>query len=282
MVRIIGIAVGFLFAIVLFFGAFQSRQASEPLRHGIEPMKTDFSFTQGANIFGKYDNKQLQRGFAVYKGVCSSCHSLKLVAFRDLQTIGFSEAEVKAIAKGWATEVPIPNPDTGEPSTRKAIPSDYFPGPYANEIAARAANNNALPPDMSLLAKAREGGPHYIWSLVGHGYDEKARPGGWETPTGLYFNKYYANLNIAMPPPLVADGQVDYADGTKSTVDQNAKDIAAFLMWAAEPKLMARRETGVDAVIFLTILTGLLFATYKKVWKDVKTPRPYPGTAPAE
>ena len=280
MVRIVGFLAGLAFVVVLLFAAFQPRPANDPLPHGLEPMTTAFSFTQGAGVFGKYDNQQLQRGFAVYKGVCASCHSLKLVAFRDLREIGMSEAEVKAVAKNWASEVPTENPETGEPATRKALPADRFPGPYANDIAARAANNNALPPDMSLLAKAREGGPQYIWSLVGHGYDDKARPKGWETPTGLYFNKYYANLNIAMPPPLIADGQVEYNDGTKSTVDQNAKDVSAFLMWAAEPKLIARRETGLAAVLFLTVLTGLLWFTYKKVWKDVK--RPQPGMAPAE
>ena len=135
---------------------------------------------------------------------------------------------------------------------------------------------------MSLLAKAREGGPSYIWSLVGHGYDAKARPKGFETPQGLYFNKYFANLNIAMPPPLNSDGQVTYADGTKSTVDQNARDIAAFLMWTAEPKLVERRETGLATVLFLIPLTVLLWLTYKKVWKPVKHPRAGDVVAPAE
>jgi len=280
MVRIVGFFAGLAFVLVLMLAAFQHREPSAPLPHGMPPIDQKWSFDSGMGIFGKYDRQQLQRGFAVYKQVCSGCHSLKLVAFRDLEDIGFSAAEVKAEAKQH--DVPSLNPETGEVATRKGVPSDYFPGPYPNEIAARAANNNALPPDMSLLAKAREGGSAYIYSLVGHGYDEAGRPKGFETPTGLYFNKYYANLNIAMPPPLAADGQVTYGDNTKSTVDQNAKDIAAFLMWTAEPKLMARRETGVAAVLFLTILTGLLFATYKKVWKDVKKPGAAAGLAPAE
>lgn len=277
MVRPIGFLVGAFLAAMLLLAAFQPRDKVDPLPHGIEPMAGSWSFSNG--VFGKYDNQQLQRGYAVYKQVCSSCHSLKLVAFRDLADIGFSAAEVKAIAKGF--DVPSINPDTGEPATRKGLPSDYFSGPYPNEIASRAANNNALPPDMSVLAKAREGGPSYIWSLVGHGYDEKARPKGYETPDGLYFNKYYSNLNIAMPPPLSADGQVEYADGTKSTVDQNAKDIAAFLEWTAEPKLVDRRETGLASVIFLSILSVLLWFTYKEVWKDVKHPR-VPDIVPAE
>ncbi len=282
MVRIVGFFAGLLFVAVLMFAAFQRREPSDPLPHGLPPLEQKWSFDSGFGIFGKYDNRQLQRGFAVYKGVCSSCHSLKLVAFRDLEDIGFKPAEVKAIAKDWASEVPSINPETGEPATRKALPSDYFPGPYANEVAGRAANNNALPPDMSLLAKAREGGSAYIYSLVSHGYDDKARPKGFETPDGLYFNKYYANLNIAMPPPLSADGQVDYADGTKSTIDQNAKDVAAFLMWTAEPKLRDRRETGLASVLFLIVLSGLLWGTYKKVWRDVKTPPVVRGVVPAE
>ncbi len=277
MVRPIGLLAGLVFAFVLLWAALVPRQASDPLPHGLAPMDGHWSFSNA--VFGKYDNQQLQRGFAVYKQVCSSCHSLKLVAFRDMQDIGFSVAEVKAIARGY--DVPSLNPDTGEPATRKGLASDYFPSPYPNEIAARAANNNALPPDMSLLAKAREGGPSYIWSLVGHGYDKTARPKGWETPQGLYFNKYFSNLNIAMPPPLNSDGQVEYADGTKSTVDQNAKDIAAFLEWTAEPKLMARRDTGLSVVLFLLPLTVLLWFTYKKVWKDVKHPRA-DDTVPAE
>jgi len=280
MVRIVGFFAGLAFALVLMLAAFQHREPSAPLPHGLPPLEQKWSFDSGMGIFGKYDRQQLQRGFAVYKQVCSGCHSLKLVAFRDLEDIGFSAAEVKAEAKQH--DVPSLNPETGEVATRKGVPSDYFPGPYPNEIAARAANNNALPPDMSLIVKAREGGSAYIYSLVSHGYDEAGRPKGFETPTGLYFNKYYANLNIAMPPPLAADGQVTYGDSTKSTVDQNAKDIAAFLMWTAEPKLMARRETGVDAVLFLTILTGLLFLTYKKVWKDVEKPGAAPKIAPAE
>ena len=279
MVRLIGFLAGALFVLVLMVAAFQPRDKNDPLPHGLPPLEAKWSFDDGFGIFGKYDNRQLQRGFAVYKGVCAGCHSLKLVAFRDLQEIGFSAGEVKAIAKGY--DVPSLDPATGEPATRKGLPSDYFPGPYPNEIAARAANNNALPPDMSLLAKAREGGSAYIYSLVGHGYDDKARPKGFETPEGLYFNKYFANLNIAMPPPLSADGQVEYPDGTKSTVDQNARDIAAFLMWTAEPKLMNRRETGVPVVAFLSVLTGLLWLTYKRVWRDVKKPHA-PGMVPAE
>ena len=223
---------------------------------------------------GRYDRQQLQRGFQVYKEVCSACHSMKLVAFRDLEEIGFTKPEVKAIAKGWSTEVPSINPDTGEAATRKAIPSDFFPSPYANETAARAANNNALPPDMSLLAKAREGGPHYIYSLITGYQDQPAeelkRFPESKTPDSLHYNPYFANLNIAMPPPLVADGQVSYTDGTNPTVDQMAKDVAAYLMWAAEPKLENRHRTGVAVLIYVLLGTLLAYFAYRNIWRDKK------------
>src|SRR5688572_7311532 len=166
---------------------------------------------------GRFDRQQLQRGFQVYKEVCAACHSMNLVAFRDLHALGYSEAEVKAIANQWAIEVPTVNPDTGEVATRKAIPSDRFPSPYANEVAARAANNNALPPDLSLIAKNREGGAAYVYSLL-TGYQRQPAelvrkfPAA-KTPPGLHYNPYFANLNIAMPPPIVSDGQVTYAEG---------------------------------------------------------------------
>ena len=171
--------------------------------------------------FGKFDRQQLQRGFQVYKEVCAACHGLSLVAFRDLHALGYEEAEVKAIANQWAIEVPSINPDTGEAATRKAIPSDRFPSPYANETAARAANNNALPPDLSLITKARHGGAAYIYSLLtgyqraaGRSCSRSSRPR--RRRPGLHYNPYFANLNIAMPPPLTSDGQVTYADGNRS------------------------------------------------------------------
>ena len=231
--------------------------------------------------FGKYDERQLQRGFQVYKEVCSACHSLKLVAFRDLKQLGYTDAEVKAIASQWTTEVPSINAETGEPATRKATPADHFPSPYANDTAARAANNNALPPDMSLLTKAREGGPAYIYSLV-TGYADQATYKNEhgqailkefpdiKTPAGLYFNPYFANLNIAMPPPLVSDGQVAYTDGTPSTKEQNAKDIAAFLAWTAEPKLNARHGTGLAVLAFLIVATILAYFSYQNIWAEAK------------
>ena len=223
---------------------------------------------------GRFDRQQLQRGFQVYKEVCSACHSMHLVAFRDLTDIGFTVPETKAIASQWATETPSVNPQTGEPATRKSLPSDHFAGPYANDVAARAANNNALPPDLSLITKAREGGARYVHALL-TGYSEpspallKKFPDA-KTPEGLYYNPVFANLNIAMPPPLVADGQVAYADGTNATVDQMAQDVAAFLVWTAEPKLENRHRTGVAVLIFLLIATVLGYLAYQNVWRDKK------------
>ena len=233
-------------------------------------------------LFGKFDRQQLQRGFQVYKEVCAGCHSLNLVSFRDLHQLGYNEAEVKAIANQWAIEVPSVNPDTGEASTRKAIPSDRFPSPYANETAARAANNNALPPDLSLITKARHGGAAYVYSLL-TGYRKQEGYRNHEgkellkefpsakTPQGLYFNPYFANLNIAMPPPLTSDGQVTYAEGNpKPTVDQMAKDVSAFLVWTAEPKLENRHRAGIAVVIFLLFATILGYLAYQQIWAEAK------------
>jgi ubiquinol-cytochrome c reductase cytochrome c1 subunit len=228
--------------------------------------------------FGKFDNQQLQRGFQVYSEVCSACHSLSLVSFRDLRHIGYSEAEVKKIASDWKTQVPSINPDTGEPATRKALPSDTFPSPFPNEVAARAANNNALPPDLSLITKARHGGAAYVYSLL-TGYrdantyrDEHGKPLPADAKPGanLHFNPWFANLNIAMPPPLTSDGQVTYADGTKPTVDQMAKDIAAFLVWTGEPNLASRRAAGFAVVIFLLIATILGYHANHQIWDEAK------------
>jgi ubiquinol-cytochrome c reductase cytochrome c1 subunit len=228
--------------------------------------------------FGKFDKRQLQRGFQVYSEVCSACHSMNLVSFRDLKGLGYNEAEIKKIASDWKTQVPSINPDTGEAATRKALPSDHFPSPFANEVAARAANNNALPPDLSLITKAREGGAAYVYSLI-TGYqnpdtyrNEKGKPLTAEAkpPQGLHFNPYFANLNIAMPPPLTSNGQVSYADGTPATVDQMAKDVAAFLVWTAEPNLESRHAAGIAVSIFLLFATILGYLAYQQTWYSAK------------
>ena len=275
-VRFFGFLVGLGFVSALLVGFAMPREKAEEtaaayVHEHMEEKKVAFSFE---GPFGKYDRQQLQRGFQVYQEVCSACHSMKLVAFRDLTEIGFTKPEVKAIAKQWKTEVPSINEKTGEVSSRKAIPSDYFPSPFPNEVAARAANNNALPPDMSLLAKAREGGPQYIHALV-TGYQDqpadllKKFPDA-KTPPNLHYNPVFANLNISMPPPLTADGQVSYSDGTKPTVDQMAQDVSAFLMWAAEPKLENRHRAGIAITIYLLIATALAFGAYRNIWRDKK------------
>src|SRR3954447_24716054 len=224
--------------------------------------------------FGKFDQRQLQRGFQVYSEVCSACHSLELVSFRDLKGLGYNEAEIKKIASDWKTQVASINPDTGEAATRKALASDTFPPPFPNEVAARAANNNALPPDLTLITKAREGGAAYVYSLL-TGYQNQPAdllrkfPDA-KTPPNLHYNPYFANLNIAMPPPLTANGQVTYADGTKSTVDQMAKDVAAFLVWTAEPNLESRHAAGLAVSVFLLIAAILGYLAYRNIWHEAK------------
>jgi ubiquinol-cytochrome c reductase cytochrome c1 subunit len=226
--------------------------------------------------FGTYDRAALQRGFQVYKEVCSACHSLSFVSFHALSEDNggsgfFTDPEVKAIAAAY--KVPAGPNDKGEtadasgnPLTRPGIPSDRFPPPFANEQAARTSNNGALPPDLSLMAKAREGGPNHIYSII-TGFGEKP-PAGFKVLEGKYFNPYFPGGNISMPPPLSAN-QVTYSDGTKATVDQMAHDVATFLMWTAEPKLEERHRVGLGAMAFLLLLSVLLYLSYRKLWKDV-------------
>jgi len=224
--------------------------------------------------FGRFDKRQLQRGFQVYSEVCSACHSLSLVSFRDLKGLGYSEAEIKKIASDWKTQVPSINPDTGEEASRKALPSDNFPAPFPNEVAARAANNNALPPDLSLMTKAREGGAAYVYSILTGFQNQPAEllkkfPDA-KTPPNLHYDPYFPNLNIAMPPPLTTAGQVEYQDGTKPTVDQMAKDVSAFLAWTAEPNLEARHAAGLAVTIFLLLGTILGYFAYQQLWYEAK------------
>lgn len=280
MVRIGAFLVGLFFAGWLVISALVGAKSyiSEPPAATAEhefhlhPKDVAYSFD---GPFGKYDRPQLQRGFQVFSEVCSACHSLKFVAFRDLKEIGYNDAEVKAIAKNWKIKTPDVDPKTGEASTRAPIPADYFPHPFANNVAAAAANNNAIPPDLSLMTKARHDGTAYIHSLL-TGYQPqpaellKKFPDA-KTPTGLHYNPYFANLNLAMPPPLTTDGQVTYGEGQpKPTVDQMAKDVAAFLTWTAEPKLENRRSAGLATIIFLLIATGLAYMSYQNIWADKK------------
>ncbi|MBU3076732.1 cytochrome c1 [Sphingomonas quercus] len=266
------VGLGFVLALtVAFFMPREAAQVTAQHEFHREPMELHLA---SDGPFGRFDRQQLQRGFQVYKEVCSACHSLSLVAFHDLEQIGFTKAEVKAIANQWATEQPSINPDTGEPATRKNLASDKFPSPYANETAARAANNNALPPDLSLITKSREGHAAYVHSLLIGYQDQPAEllkkfPDA-KTPPSLHYNPYFANLNIAMPPPLAADGQVTYADGTNATRDQMAQDVAAFLTWTAEPKLENRHRAGIAVVLFLLVTTILAYLAYRNIWADKK------------
>jgi ubiquinol-cytochrome c reductase cytochrome c1 subunit len=211
--------------------------------------------------FGKFDRAQLQRGFQVYKEVCSNCHAMKYVAFRDLTALGYNEDEVKAVAKGF--KVPVYNGATGEAKTHDGTPADHFPP------VVYAGQGN--PPDLSLITKARHGGAAYVYSLL-TGYENPPAnlPKENQPPAGLYYNPYFANLNIAMPRPLTSDGQVSYKDGTKATVDQMAQDVAAFLVWTAEPKLEKRHQTGWAVLGFLLFATTLAYMAYRNVWADKK------------
>jgi ubiquinol-cytochrome c reductase cytochrome c1 subunit len=243
-----------------------------------KPEQAEWSFS---GPFGHYDKGQLQRGLKVYTEVCSACHSMNLVAFRTLGGLGYSEAQVKTFAANYEVQ-DGPNAD-GEMFTRKAVPSDYFPSPYPNTEAAAAANNGAAPPDFSLIAKARgiergfptfifdmftqyqEGGPDYIHALL-NGYQEP--PAGTEVAEGTHYNPYFANAAaLAMAKPL-SDDQVTYDDGAPQTVEQYSRDVAAFLMWAAEPHLEDRKRTGFMVMVFLLIFTGLIYLTKKSVYAN--------------
>ena len=225
-----------------------------------DPPEVDWSF---AGPFGTYDRAAMQRGFQVYKEVCASCHALGYVSYRNLADLGFSEAEVKAIAAEY-TVTDGPNED-GDMFERPALPSDRFVSPFPNPQAARAANGGAYPPDLSLVAKAFAEGPDYVHALL-IGYHEP--PAGVEVPPGQYFNIYFPGHNISMPPPL-SEGQVEYGDGTPATVEQMARDVSHFLNWAAEPKLEERKRLGVKILIFVAIMTIVFYMAKRKIWRDV-------------
>lgn len=234
------------------------------------PKDVSFSFE---GPFGTYDRGALQRGYQVYKEVCSACHSANHLAFHNLAEPGgpeFSEAQARALAA--AAKVPADPNDKGETIDangttlmRSATLADKFPSPFPNEQAARANNGGALPPDLSMVVKAREGGPQYVYSiLTGFG---GTPPHGFKAMDGKYYNPYFEGLNISMPQPL-KDNSVTYSDGTKATIDQEAHDVTTFLAWASEPKLEERKRLGFGVMVFLVVLAGLLFAAYRRVWKD--------------
>lgn len=273
---IASVAVG-LFFVLSVLAAFVSgaytaitEPAQETVEHAFHKTPKELHLASDGP-FGRFDKQQLQRGFQVYSEVCSACHSLKYVAFRDLEQLGYNEAEVKAIAA--SKQVPGVDPNTGEANTRPGLPTDYFPSPYPNDIAARAANNNAIPPDLSLMAKARHDGAAYVYSLLtGFTNQPKAlleRFPDAKTPEGLHYNPYFANLNLAMAPPLT-DGQVTFADGSPNTVDAMSKDVAAFLVWTAEPSLDKRKQTGWPVLGFLLFATVLSYLAYRNIWAEKK------------
>ncbi len=214
-------------------------------------------------MFGTFDRGAAQRGFQVYQEVCAGCHSLRLLAYRNLSGIGLSEDQIKAIAAEF--EVTDGPNDEGEMFQRPARPSDRFVKPFANDNAARAANNGALPPDLSLMTKARKGGADYLHALL-TGYKEEP-PAGVKIGEGMNYNVYFPGNQIAMAPP-VADDAVEYADGTKATADQIASDITTFLAWAAEPELEERKRMGIKVLLFLIVFTAMLYALKRQVWSD--------------
>lgn len=248
-----------------------------------KPEMMDWSF---AGVFGTYDRGQLQRGFQVYREVCASCHGLKYVAFRTLADEdgpGFTEAQVAALAAEYQIQ-DGPNTD-GDMFERPGRPSDRFPSPFPNDQAAAVANGGAVPPDLSLIAKARsaprgplntvldfftqyqEAGPDYIHALL-TGYDQEP-PHGIVIPDGVYYNPYFlGGPALAMPPPL-SDGVVTYADGSPETIDQYSRDVSAFLMWSAEPHLMARKRLGFSVMVFLLVFATLMYLTKRRVWAAV-------------
>lgn len=250
-----------------------------------EPATVAYSFK---GPFGRYDQAQLQRGYKVYREVCSACHSMDLLSFRNLGDPGgpffdhkYPNANDNPVVKALAADTQISDLDTetGDAIQRPGIPADRFPNPYPNIFAAKAGNGGIAPPDLSLMAKAREGGPEYIASLL-QGFI--APPAGLTVPAGLHYNAWFpGDVSagwkgdahhapeggfIAMAPPL-APGKVEFDDGTKSTVRNQAEDVAAFLMWAAEPKMEERKQMGFSVMIFLVLFSGLLYASYRRVWR---------------
>lgn len=213
---------------------------------------------------GTYDRAALQRGYQVYKEVCAACHGLRLVAYRNLSALGFTEAEVRALAAAVEVQEREPN-DQGEYVMRPGRPADRFKSPFANEQAARAANNGAYPPDLSLITKARFDGSNYLYALL-TGYRDA--PAGTSVPDGMYYNEYFPGHMIAMAPPL-SEGSVTFADNTAATVPQMAKDLATFMTWAAEPEMEERKRLGVKVILFLLVMTGVFFAWKRRVWKDL-------------
>jgi len=225
-----------------------------------EPPKQEWSF---GSVFGTYDLAAAQRGFQVYSEVCSNCHAMKQLHYRDLAGIGLSTDQIKAVAA--AVQVPAGLNDTGEPIDAPGTPGSQFRSPFPNEKAARAALNGALPPDLSVIVNAREGHADYVYAIL-NGYS--VPPAGFNLMPGMNYNTYFPGHQIGMPPPL-RDGQVAFADGTPNTLPQMSDDVVTFLAWAANPELVQRKHLGVRIILFLVFMTGISYVVKRKVWADV-------------
>ena len=254
-----------LFKLILILSFFSINSAQTFAAEKVDYLKTDWSFK---GLFGKFDRAALQRGYQVYTEVCASCHSMKYLSYRNLSEEGgpeFSEVQAKAIAASFEVK-DGPNAD-GDMFTRPGKLSDKFVMPYENVKAAQAANGGAYPPDMSVLVKARGGGVDYIYSLL-QGYEDP--PAGIKLDEGVYYNKYMYGNKIKMSNQL-SDGLVEYGDGTNATVEQMSKDVTTFLMWAAEPHLESRHRMGFKAIVYLIILTILVYFSMKRIWSRIET-----------
>ena len=249
------------YILAIFFSYILVSNSSFSASSKINYPEQNWSFS---GLFGTFDKSSAQRGFQVYREVCSGCHGMRLMSYRNLSALGYNENELKALAAQF--EVKDGPNDDGEFFTRPGRPSDKFVSPYENENAGRAANGGAYPPDLSLIVKARPDGANYLHALL-IGYEEV--PKGVKVPDGMYYNKYYSGNLIAMPQPLYEDG-VDYFDGTKASEKQMAKDVTAFLAWAAEPEMEERKKLGVTVVLFLFIFSLLAYFSMKQVWAPVK------------
>jgi ubiquinol-cytochrome c reductase cytochrome c1 subunit len=248
------LAASALMAVLLASAPNLAAQETPPLPH------QEWSFD---GIFGTYDLASAQRGFQVYKEVCSACHPVKHLYFRDLAAIGYNADEIKAIAAGYQV-TDGPN-DQGQMYQRPGRPSDPIPGPFPNDQAARAANNGALPPDQSLIVKARPDGPDYVYGIL-NGYKEP--PAGFKLLEGMNYNEYFPGHQIHMPPPL-SDDAVKFADGTPATVPQMAHDVVTFLTWASEPNLDDRHRIGFKVILFLIVAAAVFYAAKRKIWAPV-------------
>lgn len=257
--RALALATGLGLALLAGPAVAPAQEATAPLPKQAWPFE---------GVFGAFDRAAAQRGFQVYNTICANCHSLKLVSYGDLGPegpgggLGFTLDQVKAIAA--AKQVPDTN-DQGEATTRAALPADHFVQPFPNEKAARASNNGGLPPDLSVIVKAREGGPDYLYDLL-TGYKEP--PATMKMGEGMNYNEYFPGHQIAMPQPL-SDSTVAYDDGTQATLDQEAYDVVNFLTWAAEPTMEVRHRTGIKVVLFLLVMAGILYAGKRRIWAAV-------------